>query len=87
MRIAPIGPHTQRVINNDDDDDDDDDDHADTQKMTGDLSCGQTNILHAMPQVSILTMFSPMEKRMNHAKSKTVPFTQSTCVFQRTLHY
>ena len=44
------------------------------------------NILHAVPLVSNLTIFSPMELHMTHVKSKTFPLTQWNCVFQ-TISY
>ena len=42
--------------------------------MNGTLSCGEEKykFLLTDPQVSIMTIFSPMELRMKHAKSKTV---------------
>ena len=63
----------------DDDDEDGEDgdggDGDDAQKMNGLLSCGlkKCNILLAVTLVSIMTIFSPMELRMKHVKSKTVP--------------
>ena len=57
------------MMMDEDDDDDDDDDGDDAQKMTGDLSCGgKIGNMHAIPVVSTLAIFSPMELRMNHAK-------------------
>ena len=85
--------------NDDDGDDVDDDDEEgedgdgsdgdDAQKMNGLLSCGQTkyNILLAVTMVSIMTIFSPLELRMKHAKSKTVHKTHCNCVIQTTLNH
>ena len=71
----------------DDDDDDDGDDYDDgadgaadddgggddAKQMNGTLSCGEKNIfLLAVPPVSIMTIISPLELRMKHAKSNTV---------------
>ena len=44
------------------------------EKMNGTLSCGGKNtfFLLAVPLVSKMAIFSPMELRMKHAKSKTV---------------
>ena len=43
--------------------------------------------MHVIPLVSTLTIISLMELRMNHAKQRSVPFTQWNCVFQRALHH
>ena len=88
------------VDDDDGDDDDDDDDNEDgeggdggdgddAQKMNGLLSCGlkKCNILLAVTQVSIMTIFSPMELRMKHVKSKTVHKTQCNCLIQTTLNH
>ena len=56
------------------DDDHGDDDGDDAKTMNEVLSCGQKKtILHAVPRVSNLTIFSPMELRRKDAKSTTVP--------------
>ena len=85
--------------NDDDDGDDVDDDEDgedgdggdgdDAQKMNGLLSCGQKkyNNLLAVTRVSIMTIFSPMELRLKHVKSKTVHKTQCNCVIQTTLNH
>ena len=43
--------------------------------MNGTPSCGGEtyNFLLAVPLVSKMAIFSPMELRMKHAKSKTIP--------------
>ena len=79
-----------------DDDDDDEDledgdggDGDDAQKMNGLLSCGlkKHNILLAVTMFSIVTIFSPMELRMKHVKSKTVHKTHCNCGIQTTLNH
>ena len=57
--------------------------------MNGLLSCGlnKYNILLAVTRVSIMTIFSPMELRMKHVKSKTVHKSQCNCVVQTTLSH
>ena len=57
--------------------------------MNGVLSCGQKkyNILLAVTMVSIMTIFSPMELRLKHVKSKTVHKTHCNCGIQTTLNH